>query len=1231
VAHSSSSPVRIRLLGTAVLAALACVLGATAPVARADVTTIGAGPLRTSWDSNEPALGPAAVGSSSFGQLFAAKVDGQVYAQPLVVSNTVIAATENDRVYGLDKSTGRQLWSTDLGPSWPASNVSCGDLAPNVGITSTPVYDPATNAVYLTAKTNDGAGADFPNWKVHALDPATGAERPGWPITISGAPANDPTHPFNARTAAQRPGLLLLGGVVYAGFASHCDTGPFVGYVIGFDTRTARQTTMWATESGNAVAEGGIWQSGGGLVADAAGRIYLATGNGISPPRGPGKQPPSTLAESVVALTTGAGGALAPTDFFSPSDNAKLDQDDADLGSGGPLAVPDGYGTSAHPHLLVQVGKSGKVYLLDRDDLGGMGQGAGGGDRVLDTAGPYSGVWGKPAFFGSSTGGYVYTVENQGYLRAYKLVAGANGAIGLAAVGASAGRFGYSSGSPVVTSNGKDGSSALVWAVYASGNAGGSGELRAYSALPDAGGVLQQRFSAPIGTAAKFSSVATDGGRVYVGTRDGTVYGFGSPTTAAFKAAPVSFAATAVGSATTATVTLTATRAVTLKSPATATAPFSVVSGPAAGTVVPAGGSVAVTLRFAPTDAGQASAVLSLVTTAGETVRFDVHGLATRPGIAAAPASAAFGDVPTGLASLQTVTIVNTGTAPFQLGSVTGPSAAGFTVTPSWDGAGGTVLAPQESAAVALTYAPTAAGPVSDRLTVTGTLSAAEGGGPVSLSVPVTATAIQGAPHLQLPAGLDFGSVPVGSSKTLPFEIDNTGNVPLTITKAKAPAGVFSTTDPISEGLVIPPGSSAYQTVTFTPTAAGKVSGPSYFYELTGNDGQAAQEVMLSGAGVNDPIAVKFEQLGGGRSLLGQAVTGEYAVAGGQGQDFVNGSIYWSAATGAHAVRGAIVQKYRALNGPKGFLGFPTTDELSSPDTVGRLSHFAHGSIYFTPASGAHSIGGGIRAKWAQTGWELGPLGYPTTDELVSPDKVGRFNHFTNGSIYSTPATGAHEILGAIQAKWAQTGWELGPLGYPTTDELVSPDKVGRFNHFSRNNTSIYFTPATGAHEVGGAIRAKWGQTGWELGPLGYPTTDELVSPDGVGRFNHFSKGNASIYFTRATGAHEIGGAIRAKWAETGWELGPLGYPTTDELGSSDKVGRFNFFSRGDSAVYFTAATGAHVVSGAIRVKWVQLGSEFGIGYPTGDTVPVSGGSSQTFQRGRLTFTTRTGAVVLAK
>jgi uncharacterized protein with LGFP repeats len=274
----------------------------------------------------------------------------------------------------------------------------------------------------------------------------------------------------------------------------------------------------------------------------------------------------------------------------------------------------------------------------------------------------------------------------------------------------------------------------------------------------------------------------------------------------------------------------------------------------------------------------------------------------------------------------------------------------------------------------------------------------------------------------------------------------------------------------------------------------------------------------------------------------------------------------------------AIDDKYAALGGPSGWLGAPTTGENVCPDGTGHYRHFQNGSIYWHPATGAHEVHGAIRALWANIGWERSWLGYPCTDETSTPDGTGRYNHFQGGSIYWTPQTGAHEVHGAIRGKWASLGWERSFLGYPLTDESVCPDGTGRYNHFQGG--SIYWTPTTSAHEVHGDIRGKWASLGWERSFLGYPLTDESVCPDGTGRYNHFQGG--SIYWTPQTRAHEVHGAIRAKWAEMGWERSWLGYPVTDELPTPDGTGRYNQFQHG--WIYWSPSTGAYAVRERVRV-----------------------------------------------
>ncbi len=236
----------------------------------------------------------------------------------------------------------------------------------------------------------------------------------------------------------------------------------------------------------------------------------------------------------------------------------------------------------------------------------------------------------------------------------------------------------------------------------------------------------------------------------------------------------------------------------------------------------------------------------------------------------------------------------------------------------------------------------------------------------------------------------------------------------------------------------------------------------------------------------------------------------------------------------------AIGRKYTALGGQGSALGEPASAEVATPGGAGRYAHYQSGSIYWHPALGAFSVQGAIRDQWKVLSWESGPLGFPLTDETTTPDGVGRYNHFQSGSIYWHPALGAFSVRNAIRDKWQQLGWETGPLGYPVTDQIDIPGGLGRYNHFQ--NGSIYELPALGAFSVQGAIRQVWEQLGWESGPLGFPITDQLATPDGVGRYNHFQ--NGSVYEHPDTGAVSVQGAIRDAWERSGWEAGPLGYPT---------------------------------------------------------------------------------------
>ena len=189
--------------------------------------------------------------------------------------------------------------------------------------------------------------------------------------------------------------------------------------------------------------------------------------------------------------------------------------------------------------------------------------------------------------------------------------------------------------------------------------------------------------------------------------------------------------------------------------------------------------------------------------------------------------------------------------------------------------------------------------------------------------------------------------------------------------------------------------------------------------------------------------------MGGSASVLGAPLDNEFdtpGVAGARTEDFARGKIYWSPSTGAYEVHGAILDKYLEWGGPASY-GLPVTNETTTPDGVGRFNHFTNGrSIYWTPGTGAHTVYGAIRAEWQGLGWELGIMGYPITDE--SDATGGRYNGFQGGAIVWSPASGAHETHGAIRAQWAAQDYERGPLGFPVTDEFAIPNgRQSTFQH----------------------------------------------------------------------------------------------------------------------------------------------------------------------------------------
>lgn len=527
--------------------------------AHADLTTVSGDPLRQGWVSNETALTPAAVAGGLHLRFDTALGSaGQVYAEPLVIGSEVIVATETDWVYAVNRYTGAVIWSTSLGTAEPATQVNCTDVTPDLGVTSTPVYDPSTSTIFVAARTWDGATAASAKWMVHALSLTTGADRTGWPASLGGLPAtNAPTLHFDPTHHQQRPGLLLMGGRVFASFASSCDNLPYQGWIASVSTSASPSPLMWTAEAtatdAQPNAEGGIWMSGGGLMSDGAGRIFFSTGNGhclakppamtddcFGPPVGPGTGPSSNnnnLGESVARVQVNADGTLTAVDHFSPWNAPVKSSQDGDLGSSGVTALPDNFGNvPGHPHLLVLGSKSGRDYLLDRDSLGGRGQVPGGTDTdtgvVAETPKGASPVFGHAAIW-PGDGGYIYfpgfSFNTSGACASYTCGLDAyqvhvtNGVASIVRVGMASTPVGFGTGSPVVSSNGTASGTALVWQVEMPNTTGETvPELRTYLPVPDSTHHLTMVSHIPLPHAVdKFIVPTIDRGQVFIGTADG--------------------------------------------------------------------------------------------------------------------------------------------------------------------------------------------------------------------------------------------------------------------------------------------------------------------------------------------------------------------------------------------------------------------------------------------------------------------------------------------------------------------------------------------------------------------------------------------------------------------------------------------------------------------------------------------------------------------------------------
>ena len=497
--------------------------------------------MRTGQNLNEVALTTGNVNRNQFGKLFKYSVDGYVFAQPLYVEgvnipnqgihNVVYVATESDSIFAFDADNngagGGQMWQTSfVNPAngvttIPQADVEKGsDIPIQIGITATPVIDPAAGpngTLFVIVRTKEvSGGVTSYVQRLHALDLATGAEQAGSPVLIAatvsgtgigsvgGQVSFDPLH------QNPRPALLLTNGTVFIAWASLEDIEPFHGWILGYsETNLQQQVAVFnTTPNGN---EGGIWQGGDGITADANGNIFVVTSNGVFDASNGGVD----YGDSVLKLTSN-NGVLSVADWFTPYNQASLSSLNWDLGGGGAMLLPDQPG--AFPHVMVAGGKGSTLYELNRDSLGGFSATANQNlltiPGVLGTLLEGSGNRGGAAYWQ----GQVYFVGSNGYPTQFSLQ---GGLISTVPIVQSNKLFGYPGGAPVISANGN--TNGILWALQVDRYATSKpAVLRAF----DASNVSRQLYNSSddatrdtAGPAVKFTVPTVANGKVYVPTQ----------------------------------------------------------------------------------------------------------------------------------------------------------------------------------------------------------------------------------------------------------------------------------------------------------------------------------------------------------------------------------------------------------------------------------------------------------------------------------------------------------------------------------------------------------------------------------------------------------------------------------------------------------------------------------------------------------------------------------------
>ena len=496
--------------------------------------------LRTGQNPSETVLTLNNVNQNQFGKLFSYPLDGIAFASPLYVANisipgqgfhnVVYVATSNDSVYAFDADglSTNPLWSVSFLKSGVttvpcADTGECGDIPTQIGIASTPVIDPASGTIYVVAATKEGANT----WvqRLHALDITNGAEKFGGPVVLqaslpgTGSGSSGGKVAFDPLRENQRPGLLLNNGVVYLAFGSHGDNSPWHGWVLGYNATTLQQTMQYnATPNGNG---GGIWQGGGGPGTDAGGNLYFVTSNGDFDVNTGGVD----YGDSVVKLSPGG----TVVDYFTPHDEGNMNVNNLDLGAGGPVLLLD-QTTGSFPHLLIASGKSGTIYVINRDNLGKFN--ANNDNQivqslpgVLPNGTSESGNFSTPIFFN----GYVYYGAVNDTIKAFQMT---NGRLSTTPTSQSSAVYEVRGASFAISANTT--TNGILWALQNNGasannDVGNPGVLFAYNAN-DLTTVLYSSNAAgsrdTLDNATKFSVPLVANGKVFVaGQTQLTAYG----------------------------------------------------------------------------------------------------------------------------------------------------------------------------------------------------------------------------------------------------------------------------------------------------------------------------------------------------------------------------------------------------------------------------------------------------------------------------------------------------------------------------------------------------------------------------------------------------------------------------------------------------------------------------------------------------------------------------------